>query len=224
MCAEAGLAREPLASAVRRGASAGRQGRASAGTAPPAPVESAAMTLEEIVISIVRIVGSLFVFKWAFVGGVIAILVDLSDLFMMNLLDLGGVRDYQTLDKWLDQVYMAAFLIVAVTKWRGAARNVAVILYVYRFIGFIMLEVTGWRPGLLFFPNVFEYWFIFVASLPHWRPGLRFNARTVAISLAILTPIKVAHEFIIHWAQLLDAFTAVEAVEWIWDFLTAPFR
>lgn len=182
------------------------------------------MTLEEVIIAIVRILGSLLVFKWAFVGGVIAVLVDLSDLFMMNLLDLGGVRNYQSFDKWVDQVYLAAFLIVAVRKFGPLPRNIAVILYVYRFTGFLMFELTGWRQGIIFFPNVFEFWFLFVASLPHWRPNFQYSFRNVALVLAVLTALKLIHEYIIHYAQLLDSFTAIEAVEWIWDFLTSPLR
>ncbi|MFA7250450.1 MAG: hypothetical protein WC273_12565, partial [Dehalococcoidia bacterium] len=71
------------------------------------------MTLEVLVIAALRIVGSLPVLRWAFAGAIIAILVDLSDLFAMNLLHLGGFPDYQEKDKWLDQVYLATFLIVA---------------------------------------------------------------------------------------------------------------
>ena len=51
-------------------------------------------------------------------GAIIAILVDFSDLFMMNLLTLGGLRDYQAFDKQVDLVYMATFLIVAL-RWSG---------------------------------------------------------------------------------------------------------
>ena len=46
------------------------------------------MTLEELIIAVVRVLGSLFVLRWALVGGLIAILVDLSDLFLKNLLSL----------------------------------------------------------------------------------------------------------------------------------------
>ena len=52
------------------------------------------MSIEELVILGARILGSLPVLRWAFGGALIAILVDFSDLFMMNLLNLGGVRDY----------------------------------------------------------------------------------------------------------------------------------
>ena len=60
------------------------------------------MTIEELIIVLARIAGSLPVVRWAFAGAIIAILVDFSDLFMMNLLNLGGLRDYQAFDKLLD--------------------------------------------------------------------------------------------------------------------------
>ena len=58
------------------------------------------MTNEELLITVVRLLGALFVLKWAIVGSIIAIAVDFSDLLVMNLVDLGGVRNYQALDKW----------------------------------------------------------------------------------------------------------------------------
>ncbi|GIT70171.1 MAG: hypothetical protein Ct9H300mP27_12750 [Chloroflexota bacterium] len=57
------------------------------------------MSIEEVIILGARFIGSLPVLRWAFAGALIAILVDFSDLFMMNLIDLGGVRDYQSFDK-----------------------------------------------------------------------------------------------------------------------------
>ena len=65
------------------------------------------MTLEVVVIAAIRIAGSLPVLRWPLLGGLLAIAVDLSDLLLMGVLDLGGVPDYQSLDKWLDQVYLA---------------------------------------------------------------------------------------------------------------------
>ena len=61
-----------------------------------------------------RVVGPCF--DGPFFGAILAIVVDFSDLFMMNLIDFGEVWDYQSFDKWIDQVYMLTFL------WgRGAA-------------------------------------------------------------------------------------------------------
>ena len=83
------------------------------------------MTLEVLVIGAIRIAGSLPVLRWPLAGGILAILVDLSDLLLRDLLDLGGIPDYQAFDKWLDQVYLAAFLIVAL-RWSGLERGVAI--------------------------------------------------------------------------------------------------
>ena len=84
------------------------------------------MTLEEIIISAFRLFGALLVLRWALLGSITAIAIDLSDLFLMNLLDLGGVRNYQSLDKWLDLRYMFSFAWVAL-RWQGAPKTIALI-------------------------------------------------------------------------------------------------
>jgi hypothetical protein len=38
-----------------------------------------------------------------------------------------------------------------------------------------------------------------------------------------LTALKLFQEYALHWGKWLDGFTAVEAVEAIWDWATAPF-
>ena len=180
------------------------------------------MTAEELAIAIVRVAGALPVLRWAFAGGLVAVFTDLSDLFLRNLLDLGGVRNYQALDKWLDQAYQLTFLIVAL-RWRGTARSVALALFAFRLAGFALFEATGARVVLLAFPNVFEWWFLFVASLPHWRPHFAFTRRNTALALAGLTALKLLHEYALHGGQWLDGFTAVEALEVIGGWFAAPF-
>jgi len=122
------------------------------------------MTTEMWIIAAVRVAGALPVLRWPLAGAFIAIFVDLSDLFLRDWIDLGGVKDYQRFDKWLDQAYMLTFLTVAL-RWEAIPRNVAVTLYAFRLAGFFAFEITEDRDVLLAFPNVFEYWFIFVAAL-----------------------------------------------------------
>ncbi|MCH7484511.1 MAG: hypothetical protein IIA90_05105 [Chloroflexi bacterium] len=193
------------------------------------------MTTEEIIIAVVRVAGSLPVLVFPFPGAIIAMLVDQSDLFMMNLLHEGGVRDYQEFDKWLDQVYMVTFLVVAL-RWQGTPRNIAVGLYAYRLIGFATFEVSQERDVLIFFPNLFEFWFVFVAGAkflrldeqwrgePHLR-GLvpfRYGRGQLAAVLPVMLAIKLFQEYVLHVGRWLDSFTAVEAVEWFWRILTPP--
>ncbi|MFN8558156.1 MAG: hypothetical protein U0531_12725 [Dehalococcoidia bacterium] len=180
-------------------------------------------TVEMLIIAVVRVAGSLPVLRWALVGAIIAVLTDFSDLFMMNVIDLGGVTDYQSFDKYLDQVYMAAFLVVAL-RWRGFPRTVAVALYLFRMAGFVAFEVSGNRSLLPFFPNLFEFWFIFVAAVLNRRGAYNLSPRASWAWLSALLGLKLAQEYVIHGARLLDSFTAVEAVQAIWRWVTAPFR
>jgi hypothetical protein len=183
--------------------------------------------MEIVVIGAIRVLSSLPVLRWAFVGGLMAVFVDLSDLLWMNLLDLGGLGNYQRFDKYSDQVYMVAFLIVA-WRWQGVAKQVALALFGYRLVGFVAFEATGDRNLLLFFPNVFEFWFLFIVSLPHWYPRFRgedfcFTPRNVVLWLSFLTVIKLVQEFVLHEGQWLDEITFVEALEAAWEALRSPF-
>ena len=177
------------------------------------------MTTEMWVIAAVRIAGSLPVLRWPLWGAVIAMMFDLSDLFMMNLLHLGGVHDYQSFDKWLDQVYMLTFLIVAF-RWEALPRTIAAALYAYRAAGFIAFEATGERAILIAFPNLFEAWYLLVAGIREFHLDLHRNRPLILVAAAALLALKFFQEFALHVGKWLDGFTAVEAVEAIWDWLT----
>ena len=191
------------------------------------------MTTEMVIIAIVRLLGALPVLRWPFYGGIFALFVDQSDLFLMNTIELGGVRNYQAFDKYLDQAYLVAFLVVAL-RWHGAARNVAVALYAFRLVGFGVFELTDDRDILLLFPNFFESWFLLVAAAQQFgrrEAGplvlrLAKDERVLGVPLPLLlvalVALKLFQEYAIHYRRWLDGFTAVEAVEAIWRWLT-PF-
>jgi hypothetical protein len=181
------------------------------------------MSTEMLIIAVVRVLGSFPVLRWAFVGGLLALLVDQSDLFLMNLIDLGGVTDYQRFDKYLDQIYMANFLIVAL-RWEPGSRIIAIALYLYRMAGFLAFEITGNRDILLAFPNLFEFWFLFVATIKRFDVTFDYSPARLAAVAAILVPAKLFQEDVLHYARWLDDFTAIEAVEAIWDWFTSPVR
>ena len=176
------------------------------------------MTPEVIVIAAVRIAGSLPVLRWPLLGGLLAILVDLSDLLLMGVLDLGGVPDYQSLDKWLDQVTLALFLVVAL-RWTGPARTISIFLYGYRLVGFVLFELTGERALLLLFPNAFEFWFILVAAVGDERVS-RWSRGQLGGVLAALTIAKEAQEWALHGARLFDSITALDAIDQVLRRLT----
>ena len=175
------------------------------------------MTTEELIISIVRIFGALLVLRWAFVGSLLAVAIDLSDLFMMNLLDLGGVRNYQSLDKWLDLTYMATFLWVAL-KWEPKLRNISIFLFCFRIVGVIIFEIIGNRWILLFFPNVFEFWFISIALYQTYFRENKLTVKNSIILILFLLMLKEFQEYVLHGGKWLDKYTAVGLVKQWWGF------
>src|SRR6266446_5622932 len=170
------------------------------------------MTLEVVVIGAVRVLGSLPVLRWPLAGGLLAILVDLSDLLLRDTLDLGGIPDYQSFDKWADQVYLGLFLVVAL-RWSGVERSIALWLYAFRLVGFVAFEMTGERALLLAFPNVFEPWFLTVAAIHRFRPGFAWRPATVVPVLAALLAAKEVQEWALHGARLFDGISSLEFLD-----------
>jgi hypothetical protein len=176
------------------------------------------VTPEILVIAVFRIALSLPVLRWPLAGALLAIGADLADLLLRDVLDLGGVGDYQALDKWLDQVYLATFLIVAL-RWSGPPRTIAIVLYAWRLVGFVLFELTGERTLLLVFPNVFELWFLLVvvsgpARVATWPPvGL-------ATAVLVLTAGKEVQEWALHGARLFDGISSTQFLELVWQRLT----
>ena len=177
------------------------------------------MTLEIVLFAAFRVATSLPVLRWPLAGGLLAIGGDLADLLLRDLVDLGGLGDYQLLDKALDQVYLALFLVVAL-RWDGIERRVAIALYLYRLAGSLLFMVTGERAILFLFPNVFELWFLFVAAIHHLPRPVRWTPARVAAALAVLTALKLVQEWALHVGQVFESMTSLQFLEELWRRLT----
>lgn len=180
-------------------------------------------------VGLCRIAGSLFVLRWPFWGAVVAVVFDLFDLLLFNVFVVhggwSGIADYQAFDKWLDQIYLAAFLVVALRDFAPWPRGVAVALYVLRLVGFIAFEAgIAPREALLLFPNVLEFWFIAVAFTMRFRPGFAWTPARSAGALAVLLAGKLVQEWALHVGRVFDEMTFLGALGSLWETLTAPFR
>ena len=173
------------------------------------------MTLEELIISAVRIFASLIVFKFNFFGAILVILIDFSDLFMMNLITLGGVRNYQFLDKFLDLFYITYFLIIAL-RWEKLLRNISILLFVFRILGFVLFEFFQNRLILFIFPNVFEFWFLGITLLFLLKSNI--TNRKIIIVLVITTLLKMIQEYILHVWKVLDNYRAIDVLNSLLDW------
>ena len=182
-----------------------------------------------VFVGVYRVIGSLFVLRWPFWGAVVAVVCDLGDLLLFNLFAVyggwSGLGDYQAFDKWLDQVYLAAFLVVALRDFAPLAKGIAIVLYLLRLVGFIAFE-TGIAPreALLVFPNLFEFWFIAVAFTMRFRPAFAWTPARSAGALAVLLAGKLVQEWALHVGRLFDGMTFLGVLETLWDAITVPLR
>ena len=163
-----------------------------------------------------RIATALPVLRWPLAGTFIAVLGDLGDLFLYY--SIGQEWNYQQLDKVFDLSYLTTFLMVAM-RWSKPEKQVAVGLFSYRMVGFVLFETLHARSILIFFPNVFDLWFIIVVGLRQWQSQYTFTVQRLALWLGAATALKLFHEYTLHVGKWFDSFTIMDVVRRIQDLL-----
>ncbi len=158
-----------------------------------------------------RVATALPVLRWPLAGGLVAIGGDLADLLLRDLLGLGAV-DYQVLDKLLDQVYLALFLVVAL-RWDGVERRVSIALFAFRLVGALLFLATDDRLVLLLFPNLFETWFLLVALLHHRARPMAWTGPRLALALAGVTAVKLMQEWALHGGRVFDGISSLQFLD-----------
>lgn len=156
-----------------------------------------------------RLVLPLTILRWPLAGGVLALVLDALDVVLVDAL-AGAIGEppefgpfYAQIDKWLDTYYLGLELWM-VRRWQEALpRGVAIILFVWRLAGVIAFEVTGFRPLLLIFPNLFENLYLYVLVVRRWFPMLmpRTVPQVLLVLVVLMVP-KALQEWVLHWEQL----------------------
>jgi hypothetical protein len=173
------------------------------------------MTREEALAAGLKLLAALPVLRWPLAGAIIAILADGLDVVVMNYVGLGGagIRDYHLFDKWTDLFALVTFFAVSL-RWQGRDRMVAVVLFTLRIAGIALFEVLGWRGALIFLPNLFETWFLYVLIRDAWLPRDAPGFRTAL--LAGMIACKLVQEYVLHGAQILDRYNLSEVLDRLW--------
>lgn len=162
----------------------------------------------------VRLLVPLLIFKKPLLGGVLSIVADFSDLVIFNIWGWPP-WDYQQFDKLLDVYYLTIELIVA-QRFARLPRLVASGLFGWRMVGVAAFEITGWRPVLMIFPNLFELWFLFVVAVARFRPHYELTGRRTAGWLLVLLVPKLLHEYLLHVARALDDIVLFDLIGDLW--------
>lgn len=165
-------------------------------------MEILGFALGPIIVTILRLGVPFLIFRWPFWGGVIAGLVDAVDIILIFLLDLGDYRNYHRSDKILDSYFLVFMALYTWRRWKGPEQKIALGLFGWRMIGFVAFELTSARWLLLVFPNLFMWWWVFVAGRDRFKPEWEITTRRAVIVLAVLLVPNMLSEMILHFWQL----------------------
>lgn len=161
-----------------------------------------------IVIAI-RLIVPFTILRWRIGGALLSMAVDALDVVLVDTIGLitgetGGFRGYyQISDKSLDIYYMSFEAYISLKWINPLARNTSVFLFVYRIVGMILFEITGFRKLLFFFPNLFENFYIFYVVALRFFPKYAANSpKQLVVALFLLFLPKFGQEWMLHFQEM----------------------
>ncbi len=133
-----------------------------------------------------------------------ALVIDGVDQTVFQTFTNLDLTNYQSYDKALDIYYLAIAYLATFRNWENLfAFELSRFLYYYRLVGVVLFEALHLRALLLFFPNTFEYFFIFYEAIRlRWRPDRMVPVVVLGAASAIWVFVKVPQEYWIHIAKL----------------------
>lgn len=138
-------------------------------------------------------------------GILAALILDAVDQTIFQWLGVGDdAGNYQSYDKALDVYYLAIAYIATLRNWTNAiAFETGRFLWYYRLVGVAAFELASWRPMLLIFPNVFEYFFILYSLVRlRWDPRRLSREFVLGAAAFLWIGVKLPQEYWIHVAKL----------------------
>jgi hypothetical protein len=185
-----------------------------------------------IIVVCIRLFLPLTVFRWALLGGVLAILGDICDVMIFEAFGSGPLQGdlYHNFDKFFDTYYLTLEFLV-VRKWKNViARRTAKGLFYWRFTGFALFEILSifgyvFRPFFLLAPNVFEHFYIFWAFILRFVPKFKLTVKRLIIILLIVGLPKLVQEYFMHFAAQDQTWNFLRDHLFWWIYgLDAPFK
>jgi len=156
-----------------------------------------------IFVILLRLIIPLLIFRRPLLGGVASVLLDAVDVNIVRIMG-GTFPNYQQLDKYLDTYYLFFEFVVSLGWDHRLAKQTSVLLFLYRVVGVVLFEVTNTRVFLLFFPNLFEYFFLFfVIFKRRYFDSNKVNSWSrVVLILVLLYILKLPQEYLLHFKQV----------------------
>jgi len=180
------------------------------------------MDLGLIIVSILRLIVPFSILRYPLGGFLAAIFLDIIDAPLASL--MGGHKfgfggdfiEYNLLDKWLDTYFLFFGFLVSL-KWQNSlAKKTASFLFWLRFVGVVLFSLTGLRALLFFFPNIFEFFYLYCLTIARFSPVFSPDSfKKLLLILIILLIPKLFFEYLLHVEKLeavgiINRFTPLE--------------
>ena len=157
------------------------------------------MSTEYLILTLVRLILPLSIIRWPLFGILLAAFLDYRDWDFLGVSSDREMIFYQNWDKFMDIYYLALAWFVSL-KWEDKiARTTGSILFFWRSLGVPAAFFID-RSLLIFFPNVFEWFFIFYLLFVFLkkRQVLFTSGKILIIVLLSITIPKLAQEYFMH--------------------------
>jgi len=167
------------------------------------------MDLGLIIVIILRLIVPFSILRYPLAGFLTAILLDVFDAPLASLigghtLGFGGdFIEYNLIDKWLDTYFLFFGFLVSLRWQNSLAKKTASLLFWFRFFGVVVFSLTGLRALLFFFPNIFEFFYLYYLTIARRFPALSPDSfKKLMLILIILLIPKLFFEYLLHVQQL----------------------
>ncbi len=156
------------------------------------------------VVVLIRLLTPFSILRWPFGGVLLSIAADAFDITVLRAFGWGFLNEasYQAVDKVFDMYYLSFAFYVSL-KWKDLlAKKTSVILFIWRFIGAALFEITGGRKLLFFAPNIFENFYILAVGIPKISPKFRLDSKKKLAAILLIAGVpKIAQEYIMHFME-----------------------
>ena len=150
-----------------------------------------------------RLIIPLLIFRYPFRGFVAAMVADAIDYELLKLFGWNNFSEYQLMDKILDLYLLFIGAWVSQQWLNQLARRTSLFLVVHRFIGVFLFEALNYRKLLLFFPDLFSWFYLgYLGFIKIFKIDPIVTKGNLAGFLFMLLVPKLIQEYILHFAQL----------------------
>jgi hypothetical protein len=162
-----------------------------------------------------RLLLPLTIFRWRFLGAILAILADIADIMILQKFGWGLFDNnrYHVFDKFFDIYYLFFEFLIACRWVNVLAKRTAQVLFIWRFLGFLLFEITGLKFFFALAPNVFEHFYLFWVFILRFFPKFKLTPFRLIVALIIVGFPKIVQEYFMHfkypdstWAFIRDHF------------------